>query len=49
MNQQLLETSKAKQSATKHIAMIPERNQIPNFAVFTHGIAQTVRLQCQAK
>ena len=39
MNQQLLETSKEKQSATKHSAMTPRRNWIPNFAVFTLGIA----------
>ena len=31
MNQQLLETSKVKQSATKHSAMLPRRTWIPNF------------------
>ena len=49
MNQQLLETSKVKHNATKHSAMIPRRKWIPNFAVFTLGIVQRVRLQCQAK
>ena len=31
MNQQLLETSKVKQRATKHSAMLPRRTWIPNF------------------